>query len=125
MQQLVSSLIKDHAIISAHDISEGGLIVTLLESAFYNHKGFEVNSNASSLRKDAYWMGEAQSRVVVSCSTAQLASIETAAKQFNIDFTVMGKVTDGSITVDGENWGSIASWKNSYDTAIENKLASK
>lgn len=125
LQQLVSSLIKDHAIISAHDISEGGLIVTLLESAFYNHKGFEVNSNASSLRKDAYWMGEAQSRVVVSCSTAQLASIETAAKQFNIDFTVMGKVTDGSITVDGENWGSIASWKNSYDTAIENKLASK
>jgi len=27
--------------------------------------------------------------------------------------------------VDGENWGSIASWKNSYDTSIENKLASK
>jgi len=27
--------------------------------------------------------------------------------------------------VDGENWGTIASWKNSYDTAIENKLASK
>jgi phosphoribosylformylglycinamidine synthase len=125
LQQLVASLIKDHAILSAHDISEGGLIVTLLESAFYNHKGFEVNSNGSSLRKDAYWMGEAQSRVVVSCTSAQLASIETAAKQFNIDFTVMGKVTDGSITVDGENWGSIASWKNSYDTAIENKLASK
>jgi phosphoribosylformylglycinamidine synthase len=75
LQQLVASLIKDHAILSAHDISEGGLIVTLLESAFYNHKGFEVNSNGSSLRKDAYWMGEAQSRVVVSCSIAQLASI--------------------------------------------------
>jgi len=70
-------------------------------------------------------MGEAQSRVVVSCSSAQLASIETAAKQFNIDCTVLGKVTDGSINVDGENWGTIASWKNSYDTAIENKLASK
>jgi phosphoribosylformylglycinamidine synthase len=36
----------------------------------------------------------------------------------------MGKVTDGSISVDGENWGTIASWKNSYDTAIENKLTS-
>jgi phosphoribosylformylglycinamidine synthase len=54
-----------------------------------------------------------------------LASIEAAAKQFKIDFTVLGKVTEGSITVDGENWGSIASWKNSYDTSIENKLASK
>ena len=124
LQQLVASLIKDHTILSAHDISEGGLIITLLESAFYNNKGFDVNSNASSLRKDAYWMGEAQSRVVVSCTSAQLASIEAAAKQFKIDFTVMGKVTDGSITVDGENWGTIASWKNNYDTAIENKLAS-
>jgi phosphoribosylformylglycinamidine synthase len=125
LQQLVTSLIKDHSIISAHDISEGGLIVTLLESAFFNHKGFEVSSNASSLRKDAYWMGEAQSRVVVSCTTAQLAIIEAAAKKLNIDFTVLGKVTEGTITVDGETWGSIASWKNSYDTAIENKLASK
>ena len=125
LQQLVASLIKDHAILSAHDISEGGLIVTLLESAFFNNKGFEVNSNASSLRKDAYWMGEAQSRVVVSCSSAQVATIEAAAKKFNIEFAVMGKVTERTITVDGENWGSIDSWKNSYDTAIENKLASK
>jgi phosphoribosylformylglycinamidine synthase len=125
LQQLVTSLIKDHAIISAHDISEGGLIITLLESAFFNHKGFEVNSNGTALRKDAYWMGEAQSRVVVSCTTAQLASIEAAAKKLNIDFTVLGKVTEGTITVDGENWGTIASWKNSYDTSIENKLASK
>jgi phosphoribosylformylglycinamidine synthase len=121
----VATLIKDHSILSAHDISEGGLIITLLESAFYNHKGFEVSSSSSSLRKDAYWMGEAQSRVVVSCTSTQLASIEAAAKKLNIDFTVLGKVTDGTITVDGETWGSIASWKNSYDTAIENKLASK
>jgi phosphoribosylformylglycinamidine synthase len=124
LQQLVSTLIKDHSIISAHDISEGGLIITLLESAFFNNKGFEVSSNTSSLRKDAYWMGEAQSRVVVSCTSAQLASIEAAAKKFNIDFTVLGKVTEGAISVDGENWGSITSWKNSYDTSIENKLAS-
>ncbi|MEY4049363.1 MAG: phosphoribosylformylglycinamidine synthase subunit PurL [Bacteroidota bacterium] len=69
-------------------------------------------------------MGEAQSRVVVSCTSAQLASIEAVAKKLNIDFTVLGKVTEGTITVEGENWGSIASWKNSYDTSIENKLAS-
>jgi phosphoribosylformylglycinamidine synthase len=62
---------------------------------------------------------------VVSCSSTQLASIEAAAKKLNIGFTVLGKVTEGSITVDGENWGTIASWKNSYDTAIENTLALK
>jgi len=70
-------------------------------------------------------MGEAQSRVVISCTNAQVATIEAAAKKLNIDFTVIGKVTEGNIQVDGENWGSIETWKNSYDTAIENKLASK
>ncbi len=122
LQQLVAQLIKDHSIESAHDISEGGLIVTLLEAAFFNNKGFEVSSNNSSLRKDAYWMGEAQSRVVVTCKAATLASIEAAAAKAGVEITVMGKVTNGVVKVDGEDWGNISVWKNKYDTAIENKL---
>jgi phosphoribosylformylglycinamidine synthase len=34
----------------------------------------------------------------------------------------MGKVTNGVVKVDGEDWGNISAWKNKYDTAIENKL---
>ena len=122
LQQLVAQLIKDHSIESAHDISEGGLIVTLLESAYFNNKGFEVSSNNSDLRKDAYWMGEAQSRVVVSCKAASVAAIEAAAAKAGIATFVMGKVTGGAVKVEGEDWGSISAWKNKYDTAIENKL---
>ena len=122
LQQLVAQLIKDHSIESAHDISEGGLIVALLEAAYFNNKGFEVSSNNSSLRKDAYWMGEAQSRVVVTCKAATLASIEAAAAKAGVEITVMGKVTNGVVKVDGEDWGNISVWKNKYDTAIENKL---
>ncbi|MCE2845272.1 MAG: phosphoribosylformylglycinamidine synthase subunit PurL [Sediminibacterium sp.] len=122
LQQLVAQLIKDHSIESAHDISEGGLIVTLLEAAYFNNKGFEVSSNNSSLRKDAYWMGEAQSRVVVTCKAATIATIEAAAAKAGVEITVMGKVTNGAVNVDGEDWGNISVWKNKYDTAIENKL---
>jgi phosphoribosylformylglycinamidine synthase len=122
LQQLVSQLIKDHSIESAHDISEGGLIVTLLEAAYFNNKGFEVSSNNSSLRKDAYWMGEAQSRVVVTCKAATIATIEAAAAKAGVEITVMGKVTNGVVKVGGEDWGNISAWKNKYDTAIENKL---
>ena len=122
LQQLVAQLIKDHSIESAHDISEGGLIVTLLEAAYFNNKGFEVSSNNSSLRKDAYWMGEAQSRVVITCKAATIATIEAAAAKAGVEITVMGKVTNGAVKVDGEDWGNISVWKNKYDTAIENKL---
>ena len=123
LQQLVAELIKTGTIKSAHDISEGGLIVTLLESAFTNNKGFDVHAIGNAIRTDAYWMGEAQSRVVVSCDTASVATIETMASKLGIKSTVIGKVTENTITVNGENWGDIANWKNSYDTSIENKLA--
>ncbi len=122
LQQFVAGLIKAKQIKSAHDISEGGLIITLLESAFYNHKGFEVSSNNSDLRKDAYWLGEAQSRVVVSCTADQIAHLEQSAKAAGVAFTVLGNVTNGDVLVDNENWGTIATWKNAYDTAIEKKL---
>ena len=122
VQQLVATLIQQGNIASAHDVSEGGLIVTLLESAFTNNKGFEVSSTNSDLRKDAYWMGEAQSRVVVSCNNAQLSTIEKLAASLHISFGVLGKVTDADVKVEGENWGSILDWKHKYDTAIESKM---
>jgi phosphoribosylformylglycinamidine synthase len=99
------------------------LIITLLESAFVNNKGFEVNSNNTTLRTDAFWLGEAQSRVVISCEASSIEAIEILAKQFGIAATVIGKVTEGAIQVNNESWDGIASWKNSYDTAIEKKLA--
>jgi phosphoribosylformylglycinamidine synthase len=123
LQQLVADLIKNKSIKSAHDISEGGLMVTLLESAFTNHKGFEISAHDASLRKDAYWLGEAQSRVVVSCNAAQLDAIQKAAVAAGIGFAVIGKVTNGKLKVEGADWGSIGDWKNKYDTAIEKQLA--
>lgn len=118
VQQLIASLIKEKKINSAHDISEGGLAITLLESGFHRNLGFAVQTN-SAIRKDAFWFGEAQSRVVVSCSAAQLNNIEAAAQKAGIAVTVLGTVTSGNIEVNGESWGNIETWKNLYDTAIE------
>jgi len=123
VQQLVASLIQSKQIHSAHDISEGGLIVSLFESAFFNNKGFDVKATDGTIRKDAYWMGEAQSRVVVSCTPAQVAAIEAAATTYGVACTIVGTVTAGQVKVNGEDWGTIASWKNDYDTAIEKKLS--
>lgn len=121
VQTLVSNLIKNKLIQSAHDISEGGLAITLLESGFYTNLGFEVNA-VEGMRKDAFWFGEAQSRVVVSVSDAQLETFKQAAASANIAITDLGKVTNGPIAVNGTDWGTISEWKNKYDTAIEKRL---
>lgn len=121
VQQFVASAIRNKQILSAHDISEGGLIVTLIEKGFNRNLGFAVDADVAG-RNDAYWLGEAQSRVVVTCSAEQLAELQGDAMEKGIGCTVIGKVTDGAISVNGADWGNIATWKNKYDTAIENTI---
>ena len=113
----VSSLIKNKMIVSAHDISEGGLFVTLTESAFHRNLGFAVNKQISAIRNDAYWFGEAQGRVVVSVSADQINEFE---KSVDIPFEKLGKVTAGEVKIDGKDWGNIIEWKRKYDEVIGN-----
>jgi len=121
LQQTVSKLITLKLIQSAHDVSEGGLAVTLLESCFNRNLGVNVVAADDELRKDGYWFGEAQSRVVVSVSSDDLRAFKTAMGTH--PFEQLGIVTAGDIEVDGVNWGQIEDWKNKYDTAIENIIA--
>jgi len=121
VQQLITALIKEKLIKSAHDISEGGLIVTLLESGFNRNLGFEVNA-VTGLRTDAYWLGEAQSRVVISCTKQNTGIIKQKAAADTIPVTILGTVSSGSIKINGKDWGPITGWKEKYDTAIEKLL---
>ena len=122
LQTAVEKLISDRLICSAHDVSEGGLFVTLIESCFNRNLGFEINTDAS-IRKDAYLFGEAQSRVVVSVNEKQFAEIKNVLAVMNIPFEKLGVVTNGNISVDTVNWGYIIEWKEKYDNAIGNLLA--
>ena len=118
LQQNLLNLIRQKAVNAAHDISEGGLLITLMESAFTNELGFNVNANDNSIRKDAYWFGESQSRVVATVAAGDEESFVSAIKASKIPYILLGTVTDGNIVVDGEDWGAVNDWKNKYDNAI-------
>ena len=121
MQQVVAGVIKDKLVESAHDISEGGLIVTLLESGFQKGLGFTVSDKSTTIRQDAFWLGEAQGRVVVSVSKEKLSSLKETLTAEGQSFLELGTVTK-SINVNGSDWGNIANWKEKYNTAIEKYL---
>jgi len=121
VQQAVAMLIREKLIQSAHDISEGGLFVTLCESGFFNGFGFDIQT-AQNIRKDAYLFGEAQSRVVVSIDPSLQSQFEQKMANSGVHFTQLGKVTSENISIDGESWGNMEDWKNQYDTAIEKLL---
>ncbi|WP_346237003.1 phosphoribosylformylglycinamidine synthase subunit PurL [Niabella insulamsoli] len=120
LQNLVASLIGQKLIRSAHDISEGGLFVTLCESGFVNELGFSV-SHIAGVRKDAFFFGEGQSRVVVTVAADQVHAFEAALG--DAPFAKIGAVTNSIVNIDGENWGDIEKWQHTYDTAIEKYLS--
>jgi phosphoribosylformylglycinamidine synthase len=124
LQGAVLELIKSKLIASAHDVSEGGLFATLFESASVSGLGFNAMQPLNGLRKDAFWFGESQSRVVVSVAPGKTAAFEQAVAGALIPCIKLGAVTDGGIQVEGQDWGHIESWKQIYDHAIEDHMAS-
>ncbi|HMK19848.1 MAG TPA: phosphoribosylformylglycinamidine synthase subunit PurL [Chitinophagaceae bacterium] len=120
LQQKIAELINKKIIQSAHDISEGGLFVTLCESGFNRELGFTVETK-DDLREDAYLFGEGQSRVVVSIKAELIERFENAMKDFPHER--IGLVTSGEMLVNGDFWGTIDWWQEEYDSAIENHLS--
>jgi phosphoribosylformylglycinamidine synthase len=121
IQKNIQELISEKLVASVHDISEGGLFVTLMESGMVGNLGFEVNTDPE-FRKDAYLFGEAQSRVVVSVKPRnEVAFLQFLEKQ-NVPHTQLGKVFGSNIAIDGKDFGEMNDWKNVYDNTLKNKL---
>jgi phosphoribosylformylglycinamidine synthase subunit PurL len=119
VQQFIASANLKKLLASAHDISEGGVIISLLESAYPSLLGFTVTAQEASTRNDAFWMGEAQGRVIVSIKPEWQDSFLQLAKEAAIPVMALGTVAEKNVQVNGENWGNIEPFRNEYDTAIE------
>jgi phosphoribosylformylglycinamidine synthase subunit PurL len=120
LQKSILKLIKLQLIESAHDVSEGGLFVTLMESGMHDTLGFDIDTD-KWIRKDAFLFGEAQGRVVVSVKPEKADNLEHFLKD-EIKFLKLGIVTSESINIDGEQFGDISNWRMDYDTFIEQKM---
>jgi len=120
LHMLLTELIHKKLIHSAHDVSEGGLFVTLCECGFPNELGFSIQTKGG-IRKDAFLFGESQSRVIVTVDLNEMKKFELALGNF--PFEKVGVVTGSEMVVDGDFWGTIDWWKDEYDNAIENYLS--
>lgn len=122
VQQMAATLVKSGFLKSAHDVSDGGLFTTLLESAMVNDLGFRLHT-PPNLRKDAFLFGEAQSRIAFSVDPVNCAAVENLMA--GMPFEILGEVTEQSIYVDDTDWGTISSWKAPYDTVLETLMESE
>jgi phosphoribosylformylglycinamidine synthase len=117
VQQAVKELIKARAIQSAHDCADGGLFITLLESAMPNGLGFDISCD-EEVRKDAFLFGEAQSRVVVSVKKDDEDKFIEIMMQAGVDFSYIGDVKGREMIIDEESMGTVAEAKHIFDTTL-------
>ncbi len=117
VQKTIKTLIKQNYISSAHDVSDGGLFITLLESAMVNDYGFDITSDAE-IRTDAFLFGESQGRVVVSVAPGREVAFTDFMEKQNVSVTMLGHVTKSEVRVDDVSYGFITDLKALYDNSL-------
>lgn len=117
MQNAIKEAIKSGMLKSAHDCSDGGLFVTLMESAVSGNIGFEIKSY-DKVRKDAFLFGESQSRVVVTCNKGDEQKVIDLLEKNGSKGNVIGTVKGNSLVVDGENFGSVNDFSDLYNKSL-------
>jgi len=121
VHQAVKGAIAANLIASAHDCSDGGLFVTLAESAMPRGLGFDINTDGV-IRKDAFLFGEGQGRVVISVSPDKEDAFVEYMINTNAEFSMLGVVVGRDFVVDEESLGSVDELKVAYDTSLGNTI---
>ena len=125
---LLVSLAEKSAVHSAHDLSDGGLALTLAESCFAaTGLGADIKLKEESAAEYALF-GERGARAVVSVAPDKLSSLLTAALEFGVRATEIGKVTSDNALRIQYNGRTILSasidalkdvWANSLERALK------
>jgi phosphoribosylformylglycinamidine synthase len=140
-KQLIDCLVAlaaDAVVVSAHDISDGGLAITLAESCFASGVGAQYAAPQlgaavtldDPFSAEAAIFGEAGARCIVSVSPAKLAALQGIARQYGVAASQIGEVTQdpalrierkGRAIIDSPVENLRAVWANSLEQTLLSK----
>jgi phosphoribosylformylglycinamidine synthase subunit PurL len=97
---LLVALASKGALRSAHDVSDGGLAVTLAESCFASD-GLSARVSLTGKEPDEVALfGERGARAVVSVTPENLAAVHRVAAQYEVAVMEVGRVTRGEFRIE-------------------------
>ncbi|MCX7607461.1 MAG: AIR synthase related protein, partial [Bacteroidia bacterium] len=97
---LLPRLAQKGLLCAAQDVSDGGIVIALLEMAFHGAAGFRVQS-PPGVRIDAFWFGEDGGRVILAIPPIYRAEVETEIGEAGLRFYLLGE------TLPHLAWGEI------------------
>jgi phosphoribosylformylglycinamidine synthase len=97
---LLVALAREGKLQSAHDVSDGGLAVTLAESCFASN-GLSANISLHSKEPDEVALfGERGARAVVSVTPETVAAVLRIAAQYDVAAVELGRVASGEFRIE-------------------------
>jgi phosphoribosylformylglycinamidine synthase len=130
LQDCLVALAAEAAVHSAHDISDGGLAVTLVESCFAAD-GFGANAKLEENGPaEAALFGERGARAVLSVAPSKLAAVLDTARQYKVTARELGQVTrDGSFRIEHKGRAvidnSVDVLRDAWANSLERTLTAK
>ncbi len=105
-RRLIDCLVQlaaEKAVVSAHDVSDGGLAVAMAECCF-DGEGISADVRVEAgygpeEAAEAALLGERGARAVVSVTPGSLAAVSAIAAQYGVSFQRLGDVTKGEFSI--------------------------
>ena len=95
LQKLILELIGDRVINSAHDVSDGGLVVSIAEACYTPRRSFGALLRFILPQAPSYvYFGEAAARILVSVQADKSDVVKEYAERYEIEYHDLGLITD-------------------------------
>ncbi len=118
LQESLLDAIKAGLISAAHDISDGGLAITLAEMAIHGEKGAKLTLEEISGQTLEILFSEAQSGVVITVDADHLPTVLSHFEKAEVPTHVLGNVNGTKLVIEGIGEIDVAEMKETYESVI-------
>jgi phosphoribosylformylglycinamidine synthase len=92
LQAAVLDSIAGGVLRSAHDVSDGGLLIALAESALFGSLGVRCPNAVGPVSREAFYFGESQGRVIVSIAPRRVPELQKIMLHHHVPVHALGVV---------------------------------
>jgi phosphoribosylformylglycinamidine synthase len=112
---VVRGMIHAGTATSAHDVSDGGLLIALAEMAIASGIGVQLLAAPAEIVPHAYWFGEDQARYIVTVPAEQAGLVLAKMKGAGVPCVRIGTTGGEAVNIAGEAPVSIAALKAGFE----------
>jgi phosphoribosylformylglycinamidine synthase len=116
LQTALLDSIAGEVLRSAHDVSDGGLLVALAECALFSGRGLRCPNAVGAVSREAFYFGESQARVIVSVSPRRVPELQRLMTHHHLPIHAMGVVGGEEFQVGTDVRVSLETLRQAWET---------